>query len=686
MKEQDKPYLYDQLLSLKQDIHTAKEENLLLKSKLNQHQQAKSKKDRTIKELQSRLRNPGLPGQLTKDKTHLLAALKGKLTEMRTENVKLRRGLKRLQKDPKLTYINELDGERKAYAEEFDRLQALIDKIENAGEFVPPEDSEVIEARLRNQDQMLKTVKTEHEKLLKELRIKENEAAKYKQMAESAEKEEKAKEDANEKMAIQQKKEIQRLQEKIDAMKETKSIVISKIKLEELRKAKEAATAKITQQQKKIAELENKIQEMQVTKNTELEKLRSKFKKHKEVKKVSEGPPIEVIVEELNANLAHKDVKPEDLRQELFEKYNDNEKVSLHELSKILKRQPCGLAWESALQLAGQLMGLQTEVVGKRRTQIMEEVPLPEVLEKLTTVLRLLSTTNQSRKKPNKIDTTDKAERYQIAQERFFDIANSRSAPYQTFQQQLSEAAILKEIDNEEVECLLPSDFFDIVDVICGLKFSEKEQASILKTLVKNNEDNLIKLDHLMTIIKRFDLCFEYRRLDPDFSELDNISAVLMHYLTEYLLDRKIPVTCFFRGEIYPLDVGNAERERKIKVIDSANFFNRMYEKGVCRINKVYDNLETFLSVGLPGKLSVKRIKRTVAEFIMNPEIRDYAKRSFQALLEEEIENEKKRVGIYKDEENDCLLRLIKPFPLSCQLNLVSQLINLILSLQQLLF
>ena len=67
LKDRDKPHLYDQLLSLKQNFQSIKEDNFLLKSRLHQLQQSKAKKSQMIKELQMRIKNPGLKGALNKD-------------------------------------------------------------------------------------------------------------------------------------------------------------------------------------------------------------------------------------------------------------------------------------------------------------------------------------------------------------------------------------------------------------------------------------------------------------------------------------------------------------------------------------------------------------------------------------------------------------------------------------------
>ena len=207
VKSKNKNELYDKLLMQKQEIHSIKEQNLLLKSKIRQQQQNKSKKGNIIKELEMRIKNPKTKGYLTKSNPHLVNSLKLKKIEVRGENLKLRKELKKVQKCTKYTLMNELKGEKKAYNNELQRLYRLTESVEKANSLIPIEDAEVIKANILEQDEILENLRKEQRTLLKELNEKESEISKYKKFVEG------------EPNYENKEKEIRKLKEEIDSLK-----------------------------------------------------------------------------------------------------------------------------------------------------------------------------------------------------------------------------------------------------------------------------------------------------------------------------------------------------------------------------------------------------------------------------------------------------------------------------------
>ena len=274
----DKEQLYEDALALKHALHSTKAESVLLKSKIQHHEHEKLKKDKAIKELLERLRNPYAPLQSVKMKTHLLPALKTKLREAKQENLTLRKELRKLQKDDRFTKLNELEAESKIYADEFARLTGMLDIIEDKSKFIPPEDAAVIENRVKTQDNIYMGIKEENIQLNNELKSVDDELKKCKDKFEHVEEEEHTEE--NERMIKEQKKEIQKLKDRIATLKDTKEKPgIGKVALEELRKSKDDLSSQVARKLEKIKNLESEFEAINGSKDSEIQSLRERLQK-----------------------------------------------------------------------------------------------------------------------------------------------------------------------------------------------------------------------------------------------------------------------------------------------------------------------------------------------------------------------------------------------------------------------
>ncbi len=275
-EQQEKEQLYEDALALKQNIHAARAENSLLKSKVQQNAQASVKKDRIIKDLLERIRNPNIVAAKFVPKTHLLAALKAKARETKQENLALRRELRALQKDPRLTALSELESECRVYSEEFARLSGMVEQVENRGDLVPPEDAAVVAERLKLQEDDLARARQEGADLQERIKRVGQEIAKLQAEAKTEKREEDktsaaVAEEAG-KVVREQKKEIQRLRERADEMRSAEEG--KKDESEELRRAKEEREAQVAKKDEKIQSLEQKIQDILEAKEEEAQKLR----------------------------------------------------------------------------------------------------------------------------------------------------------------------------------------------------------------------------------------------------------------------------------------------------------------------------------------------------------------------------------------------------------------------------
>eukprot|EP01022_Parablepharisma_sp_SALTPOND_P018237 TRINITY_DN296_c0_g1_i14.p1 TRINITY_DN296_c0_g1~~TRINITY_DN296_c0_g1_i14.p1 ORF type:complete len:331 (+),score=63.74 TRINITY_DN296_c0_g1_i14:2499-3491(+) len=302
-------------------------------------------------------------------------------------------------------------------------------------------------------------------------------------------------------------------------------------------------------------------------------------------------------------------------------------------------------------------MGLQTEVVGKRRTQIMEEVPLPEVLEKLITlitsprsVLEEEKTGEHPQAKPFESPPETESELAQIenlsedemitaTQKCFTEIANQINQRHQTIDELFSDVAFTKVIDGEEVILINPGDFLKVLKEKLEVSLTSIEKAFLKKVLAVSEEDDSIKLQDFMQIMEDFGISIgEEDKVELDFNELDKVSVVLMLALTEYIVASKLPLYDLFSEIIYQQDVQIEDEKVQIDLINSEDFFNTLSKIGISMEEKEHENLRNFLCIDpeYPDKLMINKLKRTIEEFAVNEELRSYAQQCYQELVEEE--------------------------------------------------
>jgi len=662
----------------------------LLKSKFEQNKQQKAHKDRTIRELESRLKNPGMPGQLTKDKTHLVSALKEKLKETRRDNLKLKRDLRNLKKNLKLTYMSELESEKNAYYEEFERLHQMISKIEENAEMLPQQDTEEMKNKLQINDSELKQIMSEHDKLETELKNKQLELKKYKDSAESKEKEKEQQSQIDSKTVKMQEKEIEKLKKRIEDMKKEEQKGVGKGDIEKMKKNKDEISKKVKDQQNKIADLEAKMQVINQEKDREISDLKKQLKSS--AKKQQKSPQKAILsddlISELHENLAKSGLNSDKIKGELFEQFEENEKISVQELSKILMRQPCSLSNENAMKMAlNWVLGEKTSMQITRK-KLLSEITLQNIIDKFTNIL---SESKVLKKSPEKakfdedtenvkveIEKDEKSEEnreesiekeikdmtedemVEVTQKCFMEIANQMNSKKETMETLFGEIAYTKSIENEEAILLNPKDFLKQIESKLGITFKPIEKTCLSKVLAMSETEDAIKLNDLAQILHDFGIKAEGVESEDNeemnFNELDKVSMVLMLALTEYIMSSKIPLYDLFADNIYQQDVQVEEEQLKVDMINSADFFETLTKIGISMEEKEHDNLKKFLCIDpeYMDKLMIKKLKRAIEEFAVNETIREMAQKCYQELVEEEgDQNEGEHGDLLVQDENE---------------------------------
>ena len=592
----DKGELYDFILNQKQIVHNMKEDNLILKSKLRQQQKKKVSKNKVIKELEVRIRNPTIKGYLTKRNPHLLNSLKAKKQEALVDNGKLKKEIKKLQKCVMFTKINELKGARKMYNIERKRLSEMINKTETKDNIIPIKSINMIKARIRNQKKMLSLLSNEHKKLIKELERRELEIEKYKKI-----------------VIDQQRKNINGNEfDNIDHD-------FTEEDLENLKRERDEAKEKIEKQKLKINELENKIKEIEKSKDLEIKQIQEHYAKNK-IKLINEDE-VNEIGKTLISNLKWKEIRMQNIKNRIFEHFDNEEKVSLYELSKIFARPPCNIVPNDSQKLGEYLIGQPSNETEQKYNKFMEERRLSEVLEKLCSLLliALEHERNEKNDELNELENLSEHELMAIFQRYFSKIDTKLKILGKTIEEIFKDLSFTKVVDGENAIVIKSTDFLKICKEKLNIEFNSTESVCFLKMLSTNDNEELLKLQDLIVIMKEFEAgSEETEKFDMNFKELDNISLAIIYNLTEYIINSKKSIIDIFGKHIYTQDVQIDEEQLQIDIIDSDNFSNILEDIGIDI--KINNNLKKFLCIDPEylHKLVVKKLKRTIEEFVIN--------------------------------------------------------------------
>lgn len=586
-----------------------KEENLELRSRIHQQEQTKSKKDKIIRDFQLRMRYPNVETQGLRSNPYVVSSVKRMHKEAFKENEKLRKELKKLQEDVRFTEANELEGEHRAYVEELDRLQELVEKAQNPDKEVPIEDAKAMNARLKEQSALLEKIRSEKNKLLKDIKLQEQEAENYKKS-----------EGSNKAMIESNEREIEILKEKVKSVKREKT---DSSDLEKARKARDEAADRVEEKKRKFSGLRNELEEIKES---------SKFQpvsqsSHKEDAKVSK--PSNSIVQELKANIGGTSSE-KDLREKLFENFADDEKVSLHGLAKLFTRVPCKLSTENGLKIAEYLIGVK----GSNARRLVEEKPLAEVLKGLSALFSDVAQDKSPDSNEVEEESFTEEQVIQTFQNCYHKIKEQLELKQVSIADLFDKDTFHKEVDGVEQTVLRTSDFFKILKERLSLEFDEVERVCLTKIMSAGDESDIIKYEMVQQIASE--------EAELDFKELDNISLVMLFALSEFMKSHNNSVEEVFADYIYQQDVEIDNEQATVDLINSEDFFKVLEKVGIMVEESEHNSLNAFLCIDpeFPDKFLVNKLKQALEEFKLNEELRAKVFKYYQEMVEEHEVND----------------------------------------------
>ena len=267
-------------------MNVVRDENMKLRTKLQQGENELQRKDREIKELLNKLQSPSLGtyikeihGKKIKSNEHLIMALKKKVQDIQKENKFLKEGFITLKKSVKVTATQELDSELKTYADECVRLRKVIDEMTAEKQYLSPESMEKIEEKIQDQNQQITGIKQENNELTAQLQKLETDLKKAKLKAEEKKQAPERKDTSKQQVIIkEQMKEIQNLKDQIEAAKKSSK---KEQQAEELKKVKVALSKQLVEKDDEIRTLGMKLVEIKRAKDTEIKALKDQIKESK---------------------------------------------------------------------------------------------------------------------------------------------------------------------------------------------------------------------------------------------------------------------------------------------------------------------------------------------------------------------------------------------------------------------
>ena len=120
----DKEQLYEETLSLKMEVNFFKEQNIRLKTKLQQTEKELGKKEEFLDEIHMNTKEP-----MNVSNSHLVGSLKHSIKELKNELKQREEDIDKLKRDTKVSRVNELEVELQAYADECTRLRHHIEEV-----------------------------------------------------------------------------------------------------------------------------------------------------------------------------------------------------------------------------------------------------------------------------------------------------------------------------------------------------------------------------------------------------------------------------------------------------------------------------------------------------------------------------------------------------------------------------
>ena len=394
----------------------------------------------------------------------------------------------------------------------------------------------------------------------------------------------------------------------------------------ELKKTKNKIKERIKKQKQKIVKLEDEIKETEAKKKAEVEAI--KYKSAGDAQTNINNQALEII-KKLKENLDRERIKVDDIKKIIFKDFDEDDNISIYDLSNILSDKPCGLTSYDSSKLADYLIGNRSDNIEKQYT---EERPLSEILIRLISIINSIDSKS---KKDNEEDEFNiekfgkmtEEELMLILQKIFTKINMKVIALGKPIEEIFADSTFTKVINKKSTKVITMKDFLRICDEKLEAKINPIEKSCFTKMMSLEGNEDLIKIKDFERIMKEFDNGSDdegSEKGDLEFKDLDSVSLVIMFALTEYMMNSKIDLYKLFRPHIYQQEIEVEDHEFKIDLLDSKDFFDTLNKIGISIQEKEHDNLKAFLCIDpeYPDKLVIKKLKMAIEEFAVNETLR----------------------------------------------------------------
>jgi len=301
----DKEGLYEEFVKLKKVMHDLHVENKKLKVKTAKDEKELAKRDEEISSLLYRLNSPSNKTE----RSSLVISLKERIDSIQKENKILKEDMEALKKNLRTSRIQKLEAEVKRYSEECTKLRSQLKKLTN---------NKPLKEIISNKLNLIKKLKVENTKLEEKIKESAKSVRKWKAQAKAEIPE----------PIFTRIKTLSKEQEALNRVNNHQSL------FKELKKNKLNLESISKSYEQKIKELERKLHNL------------------KTIQTVINKVDIENIITELRLNLMLANIEKSNIKPALFKNCNENDMLSIYEVTRILKRAPGLLRHEDAVKLS----------------------------------------------------------------------------------------------------------------------------------------------------------------------------------------------------------------------------------------------------------------------------------------------------------------------------------------------
>ena len=282
-------HLNKEAIKLKKHMNRFQDENLKLKTRIQQSGKELEKKQKIIQGLMDQINSESGKCSNQYFEAPAVLSLKRQLKELKEEEKIKDDEMNNLKNGLKISRFKELDNELKANEKECARLKTIVvNLLNNQSDAVSPEDIAILENNVAQQEAMINSLKEENFKLVNDMQAKENELVKLKQTSGKFEKrigkaESNSKENVKSKKVLAENiKEIEKLKQQIEHYKvdnKEKEALSLKETIDKLIKQQSELNGKIKDKDLQIQSFQQKAGKVPIQYNasTELTELKTKI-------------------------------------------------------------------------------------------------------------------------------------------------------------------------------------------------------------------------------------------------------------------------------------------------------------------------------------------------------------------------------------------------------------------------